>query len=114
MRITNWGPYNFEYPLIWLTNIDSTGRYHFEVLGNEAASWRLHSINGFSITDSLTGIFPATFTAMPTSSLGVVPVSKEIVFEYTGPDYTNQFGVVEKSGSLFRYNPLVLPPTTTY
>jgi len=104
MRITNWGPYNFEYPLIWLTNIDSTGRYHFEVLGNEAASWRLYSISGFTIIDSLTGAFPATFTAVPISNLDAKTATKNIVFEYTGPDYKNTFGVTEKSGSLFSFN----------
>jgi len=104
MRITNWGPYNFEYPLVWLKSIDSAGLYHFEVLGNITASWHLKSISGFTITDSLTGVFPAEFTALPTSNLGNVTAPKNIVFEYTGPDYTNQFGVVEKSGSLFGYN----------
>jgi hypothetical protein len=104
MRITNWGPYNFEYPLIWLTNIDSTGRYHFEVLGNEAASWRIQSISGFTITDSLTGVFPAVFTAMPTNNLKAVAATKQIVFEYTGPDYKNVFGVTKKSESLFSFN----------
>ena len=103
MRITNWGPYNFEYPLIWLTNIDSTGRYHFEVLGNMAASWRLQNISGFTISDTLTGVFPATFIAMPTNNLNAVPASKQIVFEYTGPDYKNVFGETKKTGSLFRY-----------
>ena len=103
MRITNWGPYNFEYPLIWLTNIDSTGRYHFEVLGNIAASWRLYSISGFTITDSLTGVFPAVFTALLTNNLNAVPAPKEIVFEYTGPDYKNVFGETKKTGSLFKY-----------
>jgi hypothetical protein len=103
MRITNWGPYNFDYPLIWLKSIDSTGLYHFEVLGNLTASWRLHSISGFTIVDSLTGVFPAAFTAVLTNNLGTAPVNKEIVFEYTGPDYINQFGVIEKSGSLFGY-----------
>ena len=101
IRITKWGPYNFEYPLLWLTNIDSTGLYHFEVLGNITASWRLHSINGFAITDHLSGVFPATFTAVPTKNSGTAPVNKEIVFEYTGPDYKNAFGVTQKTGSLF-------------
>ena len=104
IRITNWGPYNFDYPLIWLTNIDSTGRYHFEVLGNITASWRLHSMSGFTIVDPLTGVFPAVFTAMPTNNLGTAPVNKEIVFEYTGPEYKNAFGVTQKSGSLFSFN----------
>jgi hypothetical protein len=49
-----------------------------------------------------------------TNNLGTAPVNKEIVFEYTGPDYINQFGVVEKSGSLFSFNSNNLPPTTTY
>jgi hypothetical protein len=113
IRITNWGPYNFEYPLVWLKRIDSTGLYHFEVLGNITASWRLHSMSGFTIVDPLTGVFPAVFTAMPTNNLGTAPVNKEIVFEYTGQDYKNQFGVVLKNGSLFGYNSYALPPTTT-
>ena len=106
MRITNWGPYNFEYPLVWLTNIDSTGRYHFEVLGNLTASWRLHSISGFTIVDSLTGVFPAVFTAIPTKGS-----ARSIAFEYNGPDYKNQFGVTEKTRSLFGYNLSDLHPT---
>jgi parallel beta-helix repeat protein len=104
IRITNWGPYNFEYPLVWLKGIDSTGLYHFEVLGSITASWRLHSMNGFTIVDSLTGVFPATFTALPIINMGATTISRNIVFEYTGPDYKNQFGVDEKSGSLFGYN----------
>jgi hypothetical protein len=104
MRITNWGPYNFEYPLVWLKSIDSTGLYHFEVLGNITASWHLKSISGFTIVDSLTGVFPATFTAVPTSNTGAATTTKNIIFEYTGPDYINQFGIVEKTGSLFRHN----------
>lgn len=99
IRITNWGPYNFEYPLIWLKSIDSAGLYHFEVLGNQMASWHLKSISGFTITDSLTGVFPAEFAAMPTTRS-----IRSIAFEYTGPDFKNQFGVLEKNGSLFGYN----------
>jgi hypothetical protein len=114
MRITNWGPYNFEYPLIWLKSIDSTGLHYFEVLGNVTASWRLHSISGFTIVDPLTGVFPAVFTAIPTNNLGTAPVKKNIVFEYTGPDYTNVYGVIEKSGSLFGYDATKLPSTTTH
>jgi len=103
MRITNWGPYNFEYPLIWLIKIDSTGLYHFEVLANITASWRLHNVSGFTLVDSLTGVFPATFTAVPTNNTTTPSMNRSIVFEYTGPAYKNQFGVEEKSGSLFGY-----------
>jgi hypothetical protein len=41
---------------------------------------------------------------MPTTNLGTAIATKNIVFEYTGPDYKNVFGVEEKSGSLFKYN----------
>jgi hypothetical protein len=106
MRITNWGQYNFEYPLAWLKSIDTAGLYHFEVLGNITASWHLKSISGFTIVDSLTGIFPAEFTALPITSS-----ARSIAFEYNGPDYKNQFGVVEKTGSLFGYNAPLLHST---
>jgi hypothetical protein len=36
--------------------------------------------------------------------MGATTISRNIVFEYTGPNYKNQFGVDEKSGSLFGYN----------
>jgi len=67
------------------------------------ATWHLQSISGFTITDSLTGVFPATFTALPISNLNGVPATKQIVFEYTGPDYKNVFGENKKTGSLFKY-----------
>ncbi|MFZ9208528.1 MAG: right-handed parallel beta-helix repeat-containing protein, partial [Sediminibacterium sp.] len=106
MRITNWGPYNFEYPLIWLTKIDSTGLYHFEVLASITASWRLHSVNGFTIINHLTGVFPAVFTAVPTNNTTTTSMNRSIVFEYTGPDYKNAFGVTQQTGSLFSWTNL--------
>jgi hypothetical protein len=40
---------------------------------------------------------------MPTSNLNAVTATKQIVFEYTGPDYKNVFGENKKTGSLFNY-----------
>jgi parallel beta-helix repeat protein len=48
MRITEWGPYNFAYPLLWLKKVDSNGVYHFEVL-HPIGSWTIKNSQGFTI-----------------------------------------------------------------
>jgi hypothetical protein len=64
--------------------------------------------------DNLSGAFPATFTAVPINNSDSKTATKNIVFEYTGPEYKNAFGATQKSGSLFSFNSNKLPPTTTH
>lgn len=48
IRVTEWGPYNFNYPLVFLQKIDSTGLYHFEVM-HPGGKWQQGKLTGFSI-----------------------------------------------------------------
>jgi len=98
IRITQWGPYNFQYPLLWLKNIDSAGLYHFEVLGT-AGTWAVKDLNGFELIEKGKDSFPSTLIARP---VGNMP-AKHIRLMYNGPSYINMFGRAENSGSIFEY-----------
>lgn len=98
IRITPWGPYNFEYPMLWLKSIDSTGIYHFEVLG-KTGSWNIKELNGFEIVEKGKDSFPSSMIAKPVTNSYV----KYIRLAYEGPSYINQFGKEEDTGSLFEY-----------
>jgi parallel beta-helix repeat protein len=92
MRITEWGPYDFRYPLIWLQNIDSAGDYHFDILG-PGGSWKSKQTEGFHIISQGDDKFPSTIIAKP------VPGIQErlIELDYTGPAFVNAFGKKEDS-----------------
>lgn len=98
IRITQWGPYNFNYPLLWLKQIDSTGSYHFEVLGS-IGNWKIKNITGFEITEKGADSFPSFLVAKPIPNI----VFKEIRLEYEGDVFIDQFGKISSSGSLFGY-----------
>lgn len=98
IRITPWGPYNFEYPLLWLKQIDSSGLYHFEVLA-PSGNWKVNGALGFEITDKGADSFPSHLVAKPISDAAF----KEIRLEYSGDVFIDQLGKTGSSGSLFGY-----------
>jgi parallel beta-helix repeat protein len=91
--VTELGPYNFDYPLLWLQHIDSIGAYHFEVLtptvngksetGN-TTNWKLKTTNGFHIIKTQNN----QLTAKVDSSIK----DRFIQLEYTGSAFTDMFG----------------------
>ena len=94
MRITEWGPYDFRYPLLWLTDIDSSGQYHFEVLGPKG-NWELTATDGFTIIDKGSNSFPSTITATAQKT----QAQRAIRLQYKGPGYRDQFGKWQDSGT---------------
>lgn len=100
MRITEWGPYDFRYPLVWLKDIDKTGLYHFEVLGPKG-KWAIDQLNGFEVINKGENNFPSTIIAKPDTSLQ----QRTIELSYTGPSYQNAFGkqIEGNTQSLFTY-----------
>jgi parallel beta-helix repeat protein len=92
IRMTEWGPYDFRYPLLWLKNIDSSGLYYFEILGPKGA-WELAQINGFEIVNKGENSFPSFITAKPNTTTA----DKNIQLNYTGQPYMNQLGKLQDS-----------------
>lgn len=49
MRINEWGPYNFEYPSVWLDTIDAN-EYHFTLLA-PPGDWKVKRAEGYYHTE---------------------------------------------------------------
>lgn len=87
MRITEWGPYNFEYPILWLNNIDSNGVYHFDVLA-KTGKWKLLTSNGFTIIEQGANNFPSTILAKADTTVQ----NRFIRLQYNGAAFIDAFG----------------------
>ena len=85
IRITEWGPYDYGYPIIFLHHIDSNHRYHFNVLG-PSGNWRIKDSKDLSEISSQSGHFPDTLIALATGP------DVQLNMEYTGPSFTDAFG----------------------
>lgn len=85
IRITQWGPYDYHYPILWLTNIDSTGKMYFDILGPKG-KWTIKNSKGVKNISLNSGSFPAPITAQK--------ISDDILIEvmYNGESFTTQFG----------------------
>ncbi len=107
MRITEWGPYDFRYPLLWLQNISPEGVHQFEVLGPEG-KWKIQSTEGFQILSRGADSFPSFITARVDSTKAMHTI--KLAFE--GSVFVNAFGKKEDSTAerLFQYASFQ-PPT---
>lgn len=90
IRITEWGPYNFDYPIIFLKNIDSNAIYHFDVLG-PSGSWTIKSASNVSDISTASGSFPAAITAKKNGD------DVQITMAYNGPSFKDVFGKWQNS-----------------
>lgn len=88
IRITEWGPYNFEYPLLFLDSI-SNGNYCFTVL-HQSGSWRLEKSNGFTILYAGND----QVIAKADSSLQ----NRYIQLDYLGDPFKDMFGKKQHDG----------------
>jgi parallel beta-helix repeat protein len=107
IRMTQWGPYDFNYPIIWNTNpIDSSDSMQFEILG-PPGKWKVKSFRGVENISSRSGNFPATITARKKKD-SITDI--QISLEYAGPVFTDQFGNSSMGKQhLFNYRKYFLP-----
>ncbi|WP_217652908.1 right-handed parallel beta-helix repeat-containing protein [Flavisolibacter ginsengisoli] len=100
IMITEWGPYNFGYPLVWNTNpTDTSGKMVFNILG-PTGKWKIVSIKGIKNISIKKGVLPATFTA---EKVGGLKSDIEIVAEYKGSKFSDQWGNTISAGKPFRF-----------
>jgi parallel beta-helix repeat protein len=57
IRITQWGPYDYLYPILWLTKVDSSGKMFFDILGQKG-KWTIKNFKGVKNISSSKGGFP--------------------------------------------------------
>jgi parallel beta-helix repeat protein len=87
--MTEWGPYNFGYPLLWNSNpTDSSDTLRLDLLGPKG-KWKVISARGVEGLSARSGSFPAQLTAAKTAS---ERTDIEVIAEYTGPTFTDGLG----------------------
>ena len=80
IRITKWGPYDHKYPILWLSDIDSTGKMFFDILGPQG-NWTLRSFKGIKNISAKSGVYPTSITAQKTSgNILIELISKNVSF----------------------------------
>ena len=97
--ITEWGPYNFQQPLLWLDHTDSTGKMFFRILG-PSGKWKSQNIAGVKLS-RLTGNVPDTISARKNPS----PLTDvKIELEYSGSSFNDEFGRKISAGQAFNFS----------
>ncbi|MDE3251275.1 MAG: right-handed parallel beta-helix repeat-containing protein [Bacteroidota bacterium] len=94
IRVTEWGPYDFQYPLLWLNHVDSSGLYYFDILG-PGGQWTVGDLQGFQIMEKGDGKFPSTITVKADSTV----TERSIRLHYQGPGFLDAFGNKQDSSS---------------
>lgn len=106
IRITEWGPYNYRYPIIFLKKTDSNNVYYFDVLGPKG-SWKITGSQDVKNISQSSGTFPAQITAQKNGD------DVQLQLSYTGGTFTDAFGNTQTGGKArsfsFRdYKPAVM------
>jgi parallel beta-helix repeat protein len=100
IRMTEWGPYDYRYPLVWRTNpLDTSGRLQFDLLG-PAGRWRVIGSRGIQGLSKGAGSFPDSLSARK------IPGHTGDVFlelEYIGSKIFGQMGDSLAAGRLSRF-----------
>lgn len=96
--MNGWGPYNFEYPTIWLRNIEGD-KYTFLLLGPPEGNWKIEAGNGWVGMNQKTGNFPAMLIA--TKQAGAEALSLDLAF--IGQAFTDQMGHFNKKGKAYPF-----------
>jgi parallel beta-helix repeat protein len=109
IRMTEWGPYDFNYPVVWNTNpADTTGWMEFEMLGPEG-SWSVKEVRGLDSLSARKGVFPATIRAKRRGSSAGTDIMLRA--SYAGKAFTDPFGrqVAAKAAYSFQFRKFFQP-----
>lgn len=107
IRITEWGPYDFRYPLIWRSNPgDTSDILKYDVLGPKGGRWRVVGSTGVKGMSKVSGTFPDSIV---TKIDGVYKGEFRIDLEYEGERITDQFGNSAASPYRFSYRQTQVP-----
>src|SRR5262249_17315717 len=102
IMMTEWGPYNFAYPLLWWTKTDANGLMHFDI--KEAnGNWTIRKIQGGKLFSK------ANNQLIIQKQNGKTPVHIEL--EYKGSSFITPFGerIAEGEPYIFSYTDPSLP-----
>lgn len=95
--VDEWGPYNFQFPSIWLRNIEE-GKYTFALFGPQG-NWKVVGGSGFNSFSLKTGAMPATLVA----GIDSTAQNPAIKLEFIGEAFTTQFGDQHEKGKIYEF-----------
>ena len=96
IMITEWGPYDFRYPIIWNTNpTDTSSVMKFDLIGPKG-KWKVKRFKGVDNLSAMEGKFPATIYGM--KKLDGIRTDILIELEFRGEAITTAFGKKIKTG----------------
>ncbi len=103
IMMTEWGPYDFRYPLLWHTNpTDTSAEMQFN-LYNLKGQWKIVSMKGVSSPSDVSKQtnFPLqiSFQKIPGLQNDI-----EIVMEYKGPSFIDPFGNSIPANKPYRFS----------
>ncbi|HVM89235.1 MAG TPA: right-handed parallel beta-helix repeat-containing protein [Puia sp.] len=101
MRITEWGPYDYKYPMIWNTNPQSqSDTLQFDILGPKG-KWKMIDAKGIKNISIKEGVVPSKIIVITNKAekSGVV-----LEMGFIGDEITTQFGEKIKAGTPYRFN----------
>jgi hypothetical protein len=90
--VNEWGPYNYEYPLIWLRETNDE-KYIFALFGPEG-NWFIKSASGFRNGSIQSGSFPNSLLADRTD----ITENASIELEFIGQSFIDHFGQEHQKG----------------
>ena len=97
--MNQWGPYSFNYPSIWLREIQEDGTYVFLLLGPEG-NWKAVDGAGFDQINPKSGSFPATLTAKRNRAAEQLRLD----LSFIGSSFVTQFGDSILKGTPFPFS----------
>jgi len=100
IMITEWGPYDFRYPIIWNTNpADTSDTMRFDLIGPHG-NWQIKSVKGLKDVSVMKGTFPASVTARKETG-----ERTDILIElvYTGESFTTAMGEKIPAGKPYNF-----------
>ncbi len=92
MIIGEFGPYNFQYPALWLRAIDGN-TFTFAVFG-PFGNWKAVGGKGFKMMSQKRGSTPATLVLEAEENAEELSIE----LEYLGPAFINKFGLPHAKG----------------
>ncbi|MER3497240.1 MAG: hypothetical protein C4308_00690 [Chitinophagaceae bacterium] len=99
--ITEWGPYDFQSPIIWNTNpTDTSSIMQFDIKGPKG-KWKLKSVKGVEGLSSTAGTVPATITAKKITG---DRTDIRIELEFVGEQVITPFGQIVAKGKSYRFS----------
>jgi len=96
--MNEWGPYNFQYPSIWLREINEK-EYVFLLMGPKG-NWKAVGGTGLDGLNPKTGTFPATFKIQRQQDIPELSV----LFEFIGEGFIDQFGQAVAKGTVYPFS----------